>query len=232
MREKYGYGTGNERDFFQKGFDAPTISRLRESDVAYFKDGEEMNVSLLFIDICNFSTRMSELSGGETAAYFSQYYNIVFPIIFKYGGVIERVIGDGVVALFGKPFISLSPHAVMAEADLCAKDILLVTNGTKFSSKIAFHCGKVRYFKNHSGYEDYTVIGKAITELFRLESISVDQSICFFDRGVVKIFYDMTGVQNWPEDIKRTGHFVEYYQTILPPKGTDYHGLCYIEHRN
>ena len=233
MKEVYGYSPIEEqKDYFQKGLDSRALAHFEGDETSYFVDGKEVNVSLLFIDICSFSTRMKDLSGSETAIYFSQYYDIIFPIIFKYNGVIERVIGDGIVALFGPPFTKLWPAKVISEVDLCAKEILLHTNGTRFSSKIAFHSGIVRYFKNQSGYEDYTIIGRAITELFRLESIAMDQAINYFDRSVIKIFYDEVGVNNWPTGIRRTGRFTEYHQPIMPPKGTDYKGLCYIENHN
>lgn len=233
MKQKYFRDLSEtEQEILEKGFDNTALSSLGSNRERHFIDGFESNVSLLFIDISHFSTRMKKLTGTETATYFSGYYDIIFPIVFSHGGIVERVIGDGIVVLFGKPFSSLSPTEVLIQVDKCAKQILLATNGTKYSSKIAFHNGRVRYFKNQSGYEDYTIIGTPLTDLFRLESICVDNAINYFNRGTVKIFYDTISVNNWPEGQIRKGVFVEYYEQIQPPKGTDYTGLCHIQHIN
>jgi len=232
MKEKYNLPLSKpERDYLEKGFDFSTLTSLGQNYINYFERGYAVNASLLFIDICNFSTRYSDLCGPEISQYFQQYYDIVMPIVFKYGGVIERVIGDGIVALFGKPFLELSPTQIFPYADRCAREILLKTNGTKFSSKVAFHSGKIQYFKNNSGYEDFTIIGKVVTELFRLEGISVEESINYFGRGVVKIYYDQYGLENSSISDYEFGHWTEYYTLIQPQKGTDYNALYYLQHR-
>ena len=59
------------------------------------------------------------------------------------------------------------------EADKCAKKIIRETYNNKFESKIAFHFGRINYFKNKSAfYNELTIVGKPLTELFRLESVS------------------------------------------------------------
>lgn len=231
MRKKYGLDLDDSnKEYFWKSIDSRALSNLGTNYEEYFLRGTEINICLLFIDVCNFSTKFGNFSGKEVSDYFQGYYDIIMPIIFKYEGVIDKVIGDGIIAIFGKPFINKSPLECFPHADLCAKEILISTNNTRFSSKVAFHSGKIRYFKNTSGYEEYTVIGKPITELFRLESISMDQSINYYNRSVVKIYYDdlTNSIEPFKED-----HFhrwVEYYMPIQPPKGTDYHSLSYLQY--
>jgi len=149
------------------------------------------------------------------------------PFVFKYEGVIERVIGDGIVALFGKPFADVHFGECFILADKCAREVLLATNGTRFSSKIAFHAGQIRYFKNTSGYEDYTIIGKPVTELFRLEGISMEEGINYFD---VKIYYDDHGLHSPSIFNIGGGNWIEDHMPIEQPKGTTYKGLYYLQH--
>src|SRR5690606_11219587 len=80
------------------------------------------------------------------------------------------------------PFIQKTLQECIKEADKCAKEIIKETyNTNKFQSKIAFHFGKINYFKNKSGfYNELTVVGKPLTELFRLESISENERINYF----------------------------------------------------
>jgi class 3 adenylate cyclase len=134
---------------------------------------------LMYIDICNFSTRFQGIN--YLSEVLDEYYDIVVPIIYEHGGEIDKIIGDGIICFFGPPFSNFSFDKNLAAADLAAKEILSATNNTSFKSKIAIHTGQVRYYRNKTGYyNEYTIIGQPITELFRLESISEDQRINFF----------------------------------------------------
>ena len=60
----------------------------------------------------------------------------------------------------------------------------------KFASKVAIHSGTINYFKNKTGlYKEFTLIGKPLTELFRLESISIDQRINYYDETDIRPYY-------------------------------------------
>lgn len=161
----------------------------------YFDEGKDADVVLLFIDVCNFSTRFSHLDGKQISQYFDEYYDKIIPVIYQYGGEIDKIIGDGIICVFGQPFLTKSLDDCIIEADKCAKKIIMLTNEThKFESKIAFHFGTINYFKNKSGfYNELTIVGKPLTELFRLESISENERINYF----VKYKY----VQNWNDNI-------------------------------
>lgn len=158
------------------------IRSLGNNYIEYFARGKSTEIVLLFIDICDFSTRYSDLTSNEISDFFDEYYDLVIPIIYKYGGEIDKIIGDGIICIFGKPFLNLSLTDCIINADKCSKEIIESTSDSiKFSSKIAFHFGEINYFKNKSGfYNELTVVGKPLTELFRLESISEDSKINYF----------------------------------------------------
>lgn len=142
---------------------------------------QNVDVVLLFIDICSFSTRFSHLNNTQLSNILDQYYNIVMPTIYKYNGEIDKIIGDGIIALFGSPFINSSGKTLFDIAENCAKDLIDKTKGTLYKSKIALHNGVVMYYRNKSvRYPEYTIVGKPITELHRLESISTDETINFY----------------------------------------------------
>src|SRR5690606_30664634 len=132
---------------------------------------------------------------------FDDYYNKIIPIIYEYGGEIDKIIGDGIICVSGQPFLTKSLQDCIKEADKCAKKIIEETHNTnKFESKIAFHFGTINYFKNKTGfYNELTIVGKPLTELFRLESISENERINYF----VEYRY----VANWNEKINE-GAFI------------------------
>ncbi|SHN22258.1 adenylate/guanylate cyclase domain-containing protein [Chitinophaga sp. CF418] len=183
----------NISELEKKGFDEIALSGLGENFVTYFEKGAAASVCLLFVDVCSFSTRFANYTGEEISSYFDTYYQKVVPIIYKHGGEIDKIIGDGLIVVFGQPFLDKRPVELLKCADACAKDIIKATAGGDFSSKVAFHFGRVNYFKNKSGfYNEYTMIGKPLTELFRLESITPNESISFLENSAVSSHIDRT----------------------------------------
>jgi hypothetical protein len=199
------------------------IRALGSNFSTYFDEGKDADVVLLYIDVCDFSIRFEHLNGKEISQYFDEYYDKIIPIIYKYGGEIDKIIGDGIICIFGQPFLTKSLKECINEADKCAKEIIKTTyNSNKFESKIAFHFGKINYFKNKSGfYNELTVVGKPLTELFRLESISNNERINYFVkyRYIANwvselnddIFWELEDIQEIPEKLKGVDY--DYFQT-------------------
>ncbi|NTW90665.1 MAG: adenylate/guanylate cyclase domain-containing protein [Erysipelotrichaceae bacterium] len=147
----------------------------------YLEEQKSAEVILLFIDITDFSQKCESLTNTQLSEFLDDYYDKVIPVIYRHGGEIEKIIGDGIICLFGEPFCSASKSELFKKADQCAKDIIVKLKNTSKEVKIAFHDGKIMYYKNKSeDYSEYTMIGKPMTELFRLESVSENNTINFF----------------------------------------------------
>jgi hypothetical protein len=176
-----------------------TSSGINDNIIQYLENQSSASIVLLYIDITDFSQKCTSLTNLELSKYLDDYYDIAIPIIYRHGGEIEKIIGDGIVCLFGEPFLTLPKDKLFEQADKCAKDIIIKLMKTIFEVKIALHDGRIMYYKNKSkDYTEYTMIGKPLTELFRLESISENNGInyyhiCDYDRfefskeGVYKV---------------------------------------------
>ena len=153
--------------------------------INYFKNRKKVEVVLLFIDISLFSERFKNKPSEQLAYFLDEYYEKVIPIIGEYGGEIEKIIGDGIICVFGEPFLSIGAGDLHLEADKCARKIISELKDTDFESKIALNYGEIMYYQNKSDeYYEFTMIGNALTELFRLESVSDTNSINFFDNTI------------------------------------------------
>lgn len=162
------------------------VAELGPAFTMYFDLGFPANLALLFIDICSFSTKYENFKDEELAEFLDTYYEIVLPIIYEHGGEVDKIMGDGIICLFGAPFLSDELTKNIALAYKCSKVLIKATNESAFESKIALHAGQIRYYKNSSiHYEEYTIVGKIMTELFRLESISEDGKINFYTESAV-----------------------------------------------
>ncbi|CAI9678711.1 adenylate/guanylate cyclase domain-containing protein [Elizabethkingia anophelis] len=147
----------------------------------YFESQQSADVVLLFIDITSFSTKCRTMTNYQLSNYLDIYYDRVISSIYFHGGEVEKIIGDGIICLFGQPFLSDSKRDLFKKADACAKDIIIDLKGSDMEVKIAMHDGTVMYYKNKTeNYPEYTMIGKPLTELFRLESVSENNSVNFY----------------------------------------------------
>ncbi len=207
-----------------------SLQNLGTDFTLYFDLGLPAEVALLFIDVCNFSILSDDMNGDGIGEYFDAYYDMIIPIIYKYGGEIDKIIGDGIICVFGPPFKDGKIEELIESADECSKEIIKITNRTPFSSKIAFHCGLINYFKNKTGlYKEFTMIGKPLTELFRLESISIDQRINYYDNTSIRGYYNKKISYNKHTTPSKWTHFGE---TIDNLKGVNHKNFYSIRYNN
>ena len=122
---------------------------------------------------------MSEkLTPEEISLILNEYFTEIEPIITKYNGVINKFIGDAVMAIFGEP-IQDKNHAL--NAVLCANAMLkkvkqlqekwLYEGKPKIEIGVGINTGDA--FVGNIGSEkrlEYTVIGDTVNLASRLES--------------------------------------------------------------
>lgn len=150
--------------------------------VAPFINREQHHVVLAFLDLTQFSTRTHEQEAGLIAQQLDRYYEIAVPLIYKHGGMIEKIVGDGIIALFGNPFLQGDVQELILAARSFGGEVLLALESEGMVAKMALHDGEVMYFTPLSPYYmDYTVVGEPLTELFRLEGIAKSGRICVYD---------------------------------------------------
>lgn len=167
------------------GLDSPqTITQLRIASpiVSNLIANPKQALSLLFIDITDFSTTTSSLTSMQITALLDQYYRDVLPIIYQHNGEVEKIMGDGIVAVFGPPFTVGTKRSLLNSAEICASDIIFKRMGVQNGSvKVALHFGDLIYYQNRNvSVPEFYALGKPMTELFRLESESINNYISFF----------------------------------------------------
>ncbi|HLG09435.1 MAG TPA: adenylate/guanylate cyclase domain-containing protein [Gaiellaceae bacterium] len=83
---------------------------------------ERRLVSLLFLDLVGFTTASEERDAEDTRELLSQYFETARGVIERYGGTVEKFIGDAVMAVWGTPTATEddAERAVRAALDLVA----------------------------------------------------------------------------------------------------------------
>ena len=84
---------------------------LQESGFAL--EGRRVRASLMFSDIRGFTSLVESQPPEETIELLNTYYTLMFDAISGHGGVVNQMIGDGLMAIFGAP-LPLADHGAAA----------------------------------------------------------------------------------------------------------------------
>ncbi len=83
--------------------------------------------SVLFVDLVGFTTLSESRDPEEVRELLSRYFALARTVIGRYGGIVEKFIGDAVMAVWGTP-VALEgdrERAVRAGLDLVAEVVAL-----------------------------------------------------------------------------------------------------------
>lgn len=140
--------------------------------------GKKATVTVLFSDIRGFTSMSEQMSAQQVSEILNEYFTEMEPIITKYNGIINKFIGDAVMAIFGEP-IQDKDHA--SNAVKCGYEMLLKVKELqkkwaqegkpKIEIGIGINTGEV--FVGNIGSVnrmEYTVIGDTVNLASRLES--------------------------------------------------------------
>jgi adenylate cyclase len=102
------------RDVFSKHV-SPAVARkiLSERDALQL-GGERRRACILFTDIRSFTTLSEQLPAPEVVALLNEYFTGMVSVVFRHEGMINKFIGDALMAVWGVPFDV--PHATARAA--------------------------------------------------------------------------------------------------------------------
>ena len=149
------------------------VERLLDAELA----SELRTVCILFLDIRGFTAMTRARPAGETVALLNDFFAEMVAIVDRHGGIINKFLGDGFLALFGAPLHDpaaaknalASGHDMLAAVDTwnAARPQQMMRVG------IGIHIGDaVTGTVGSPQRKEYTVIGDAVNLAARLEQLT------------------------------------------------------------
>ena len=140
--------------------------------------GKRAEVTVLFADIRGFTSISEQLSPVEVTKILNEYFSELVPIIEEHKGILNKFMGDAILAIFGEP-IKNENHPI--DAVKCANKMLKKVkllqekwlNEGKPKIEIGIGIATGEAFVGNIGSEErleYTVIGDTVNTASRIEN--------------------------------------------------------------
>ena len=146
--------------------------------------GRKTTATLLFSDIRNFSTISEQLTPEELFEWLNEYLSALSHCVCEHSGIINKFMGDGMMAVFGVPFPRETPENVAEDAYNAVQCALAIAqrldelnaqwrqrNQREIQMRIGIFTGEA-FVGSIGGKErlEYGVIGDSVNTASRLES--------------------------------------------------------------
>ena len=169
------------RNMFQKFVPREIVDKIIHNAGEEKPMIEELKIlTLLNIDIRGFSTLSKKIGPHRTVAMLNHFFTAMGNIVINHGGIVDKYLGDGFLALFGAPISSATDADNAVTAALEMQTTLSSVNNCftedldkPLTMGISIHTGEA--VVGNIGFEkkmDYTVIGDSVNVVFHLQELT------------------------------------------------------------
>ncbi len=170
-----------QKDRLSKYLGGELAEAVVGDDQAFELGGDKRPATILFTDIRNFTAMSHGTDAAEVVRLLNDYFTDMVDIVFRYGGTLDKFVGDGLMAVYGAPFDR--DHAPL-RAVLTALEMVVAVRRRNFDlggqgadlrigagiatgDVIAGNIGSLQRM-------EYTVIGDSVNLAARLENLNRD----------------------------------------------------------
>lgn len=159
----------------EKSVGANIMKKLLNTDEQTLKQGQNYNVAVLFCDLRGFTSMGESASAEEIILFLNDYFADVSEVISNHNGIINKFMGDAVLAIFGlEGDNNAVENAVNASLSIIKHSTdFYMPNAAHPETGVGIDFGTVigGTIGSEERYE-YTMIGDAVNKASRLESLS------------------------------------------------------------
>jgi class 3 adenylate cyclase len=171
------------RKTFERFVSPDIVDALMQNPEAAQLGGALREITVMFADMEGFTTLSEHIDPVELLTILNEYHGLMVEIIKRNGGTIDKLLGDGIMAIYNAP-VELENHALSAVTTACEiRDAL-----PEFQLKLPAQFRLGVNFGIHTGNAvvgnvgsadvmDYTAIGDTVNLAARLQVLSDNGAI-------------------------------------------------------
>jgi adenylate cyclase len=166
------------RGLLAKMASTEVVEQLLDGRIA--SGGEEREVTVMFVDIRNFTSQVERLAPQQSLQMLNAFLTVVTDTIQVHGGVVDKYLGDGAMALFGAPVTRADDASRAVACALAIRDevgeleAVLAGKGLP-CPQLALGLNTARVLAGNIGSPtrlNYTVLGDGVNVASRLEGLT------------------------------------------------------------
>lgn len=178
------------------------VRRFATSEVAqdlqqsgFALGGKRVRATVMFADIRGFTAMSEAQPPDETIELLNTYYTLMFDAINGHGGVVNQMIGDGLMAVFGAPLALPQAEASAVRAALEMIELIELLNVERAAEqkapiRIGVGIASGEMIAGYTGTQQratYTCVGDAVNVAARLEGhTKTAQRTILIDRATLE----------------------------------------------
>jgi adenylate cyclase len=185
--------------------------------------GEKRTVVVLFSDIRGFTTLSEQMRPDDVASLLSEYFTAMVECVFRHGGMLDKFIGDAVMAQWGAPIEEPddADRAVRAAVDMMRE---LESLNAKWRStgrpelQIGIGLDRGEVFAGNIGSErrlEFTVIGDAVNRAWRLCACAAGGEVLLTEQVRASLREQPQLAQHPPITVKGNGQTMSVHRLML-----------------
>jgi adenylate cyclase len=138
--------------------------------------GRRVQATTLFCDIRDFTSLAETLQPEQTIELLNTYYMLMFDAISGQGGVVNQMVGDGLMAIFGAPLALADPCGSAVRAGQEMLELIELLNRERAGLpplRIGVGIASGEVIAGYTGTQDratYTCVGDTVNLAARLEA--------------------------------------------------------------
>jgi class 3 adenylate cyclase len=182
-------------------------------------------LTIFFSDIASFTETTEHLSSEDLVKALNYYLSKMFSICEKWGGTIDKTIGDAILIFFGDP----ASEGVEQDALKCVGMAIEMRSELGKMQKELYDMGITRPFKARMGISsgyctvgnfggkqrmDYTIIGEVVNQSSRIESKSAADQILISHQTYALVKKEIYCQEKGALLVKGVGHPLMTYEVV------------------
>lgn len=181
------------RLIFERFVSPDIVEALMQNPASAQLGGALREITVMFADLEGFTSLSERMDPVELLNVLNQYHGLMVREIKRYGGTVDKFMGDGIMAIYNAP-VELDDHPMRAIRSAYRIQQSLpnfhANFGTEYKLRINFgiHTG-FAVVGNVGTLEamDYTAIGDTVNLAQRLQSLSHDNTISISEQTLERV---------------------------------------------